>query len=64
VVLCAGAVHSPAILLRSGVGPAAQLRDLAIPLVQAAPVGLRDQPRPAWPWRRFRHGHADMVRPR
>src|SRR5208337_4658938 len=46
VVLCAGAVHSPAILLRSGVGPAPQLRDLAIPLVQAAPVGenLMDHP--------------------
>jgi 5-(hydroxymethyl)furfural/furfural oxidase len=46
VVLCAGAVHSPAILLRSGVGPAAQLRDLAIPLVQDAPVGenLVDHP--------------------
>jgi 5-(hydroxymethyl)furfural/furfural oxidase len=39
VVLCAGAVHSPAILLRSGVGPVAQLREMAIPLVQAAPVG-------------------------
>ncbi|MGH2409863.1 MAG: GMC family oxidoreductase, partial [Chloroflexota bacterium] len=46
VVLCAGAVHSPAILLRSGVGPAVQLRDLAIPLLQEAPVGenLVDHP--------------------
>ena len=35
VVLAAGAVHSPAILLRSGIGPAEQLRDLGIPLVQA-----------------------------
>jgi 5-(hydroxymethyl)furfural/furfural oxidase len=39
VVLCAGAVHSPAILLRSGVGPAAHLHDLEIPLIPEAPVG-------------------------
>ena len=39
VVLCAGAVHSPAILLRSGVGPAAQLRDLAIPWSRRLRVG-------------------------
>jgi len=46
VVLCAGAVHSPAILLRSGVGPAAHLRDLAVPPIQEAPVGenLVDHP--------------------
>jgi 5-(hydroxymethyl)furfural/furfural oxidase len=37
VVLSAGAIHSPAILLRSGIGPAAQLRDLGIAV-------LRDQP--------------------
>jgi 5-(hydroxymethyl)furfural/furfural oxidase len=30
VVLCAGAVHTPAILLRSGIGPAAELRALGI----------------------------------
>ncbi|GAC1400543.1 MAG: GMC family oxidoreductase N-terminal domain-containing protein [Chloroflexota bacterium] len=46
VVLCAGAVHSPAILLRSGVGPAAPLHALSIPLLQEAPVGenLVDHP--------------------
>ena len=46
IVLCAGAVHSPVILLRSGVGPAAHLRDLDIPLLQEAPVGenLVDHP--------------------
>jgi 5-(hydroxymethyl)furfural/furfural oxidase len=32
VILCSGAIHSPAILLRSGIGPAAQLRDLGIPI--------------------------------
>ncbi len=37
IVLCAGAIHSPSILLRSGIGDAAQLRGLGIPV-------LRDQP--------------------
>jgi choline dehydrogenase len=39
IVLCAGAIHSPAILLRSGVGPAAQLRELGVAIVREAPVG-------------------------
>lgn len=39
VVLSAGAVGTPAILMRSGVGPAAQLRDLDIPIVADLPVG-------------------------
>ena len=30
IVLCAGAIHSPAILMRSGIGPAAALRALGI----------------------------------
>ncbi|MDX8507296.1 GMC family oxidoreductase N-terminal domain-containing protein [Mesorhizobium sp. VK22E] len=33
VILCAGAIHSPAILLRSGIGPAEQLTKLGIPVV-------------------------------
>jgi choline dehydrogenase len=47
VVLSAGAIHSPAILLRSGIGPAAQLRRLGIPVVRDLPsVGrnLMDHP--------------------
>jgi choline dehydrogenase len=46
VVLSAGAVHSPAILLRSGVGPAAELRGLGIDVVADLPVGrgLQDHP--------------------
>jgi choline dehydrogenase len=47
VVLCAGAYGSPAILLRSGIGPAADLRALAIPVVADRPgVGsnLLDHP--------------------
>jgi 5-(hydroxymethyl)furfural/furfural oxidase len=37
VILCAGAIHSPAILLRSGIGPADNLAALHIPLVAARP---------------------------
>jgi 5-(hydroxymethyl)furfural/furfural oxidase len=47
VVLSAGAIHSPAILLRSGIGPAAQLRGLGIPVLNDLPsVGrnLMDHP--------------------
>ena len=47
IVLCAGAYGSPAILLRSGIGPAADLRDLGIPVVADRPgVGshLLDHP--------------------
>src|SRR5829696_2633496 len=48
VVLCAGAYGSPAGLLRSGIGPAADLRELGIPVVaERAGVGahLVDHPR-------------------
>lgn len=46
VVLCAGAVGSAAILLRSGVGPADELRELGIDVVVDSPVGqgLQDHP--------------------
>jgi len=37
VVLCAGAVQSPQILLASGIGPGDHLRDLGIPLVHDLP---------------------------
>ncbi|PPJ30752.1 oxidoreductase [Nocardia nova] len=37
VVLCAGALGSPAILLRSGIGPAADLQALDIPVVADVP---------------------------
>ena len=40
VVLCAGAIHSPAILMRSGIGPAEALRAVGVtPLVDAPGVG-------------------------
>lgn len=46
VVLSAGAVHSPAVLLRSGIGPAGQLRALDVDVVADLPVGagLQDHP--------------------
>ncbi|HXH44137.1 MAG TPA: GMC family oxidoreductase N-terminal domain-containing protein [Bradyrhizobium sp.] len=39
VVLCAGAIHSPAILLRSGVGPAEELQAMGIAVARDLPVG-------------------------
>ena len=46
VILCAGAIHSPAILQRSGIGPAALLERLQIPVRADLPVGenLLDHP--------------------
>ncbi len=46
VILCAGAIHSPAILQRSGIGPAAWLHPLGIPMRADRPVGrgLLDHP--------------------
>jgi choline dehydrogenase len=37
IVLCAGAIHSPAILMRSGVGPGEALQALGIPVVFDSP---------------------------
>ncbi len=46
VVLSAGAIHTPTILQRSGVGPAGQLRSLGIDVRADLPVGrgLQDHP--------------------
>jgi choline dehydrogenase len=41
VILAAGAYFSPAILLRSGIGPEGQLQDHGIPVVSDLPVGER-----------------------
>ena len=39
VILAAGTVHSPTILMRSGIGPAANLSSLGVPVVLDLPVG-------------------------
>ena len=46
VLLCAGAIHSPTILQRSGFGRASLLNNLGIPIVNELPVGenLLDHP--------------------
>src|SRR5262249_10615350 len=47
VVLSAGAIHSPAILMRSGVGPEVDLRALGIPVIAPIPgvgAGLQNHP--------------------
>jgi choline dehydrogenase-like flavoprotein len=46
VVLSAGAIHSPAILMRSGIGPAGPLRSLGIPVVASLAVGAGFQEHP------------------
>jgi choline dehydrogenase-like flavoprotein len=39
IVLCAGAIHSPAILMRSGIGPAGDLKSMGIAVECDLPVG-------------------------
>jgi choline dehydrogenase len=39
IVLCGGAIHSPAILLRSGIGPAHELQSMGIAVARDLPVG-------------------------
>lgn len=46
IVLSAGAVHSPTILIRSGIGPAVHLEELGVDIVADLPVGegIQDHP--------------------
>jgi 5-(hydroxymethyl)furfural/furfural oxidase len=47
VVICTGAIHSPALLMRAGIGPAGALRDLGIDVVADRPgVGANLQNHP------------------
>ncbi|WP_431282526.1 GMC family oxidoreductase [Humitalea sp. 24SJ18S-53] len=48
VILCAGALHSPAMLMRAGIGPAAALRAMGIEVIADRPaVGRNLQEHPA-----------------
>jgi choline dehydrogenase len=65
IVLSAGAVGSPQLLMLSGVGPGEQLRGLGIPVVQDMPgVGqnLRDHPKVYLTWA-IRDGYPTELRP-
>ena len=47
VILCAGAIHSPAMLMRAGIGPGAHLAEMGIPVISDLPglgSNLRDHP--------------------
>ena len=47
VILSSGAIHSPALLLRAGIGPAHELQDLGVPVIANRPgvgKGLMDHP--------------------
>jgi 5-(hydroxymethyl)furfural/furfural oxidase len=48
IVLCAGAVHSPTILLRSGIGPADHLTELGLAPRAVLPVGEGFQDHPGF----------------
>ena len=49
VILAAGAIHSPAILQRSGIGPAALLKSLGVPVIADLAVGENLLDHPAMP---------------
>jgi 5-(hydroxymethyl)furfural/furfural oxidase len=62
VILSSGAIHSPAHLLRAGIGPAAHLRDLGVEVRAAAPgVGQRLQDHPAVAVAAFIKPHARII---
>jgi choline dehydrogenase len=67
IILSAGAIGSPHILLLSGIGPAAQLTHLGVPMVRDLPgVGqnLRDHPQARVTWRTNPDFPLDGMAPR
>ena len=62
IILSSGAIHSPAHLMRAGIGPAGHLRDLGIDVRVALPgVGQRLQDHPAAAVAAFLKPHARMI---
>jgi 5-(hydroxymethyl)furfural/furfural oxidase len=62
VILCSGAIHSPAHLLRAGIGPAGHLHDLGIEVRAHVPgVGQRLQDHPAVAVAAFIKPHARII---
>jgi 5-(hydroxymethyl)furfural/furfural oxidase len=62
VILCSGAIHSPAHLLRAGIGPAGHLRDMGIEVRAHVPgVGQRLQDHPAVAVAAFIKPHARII---
>jgi choline dehydrogenase-like flavoprotein len=64
VILCGGSINTPQLLMLSGIGPAAHLRELGIAPVVDAPVGdnLQDHLKVEAVWERLGRGpfHASM----
>ena len=63
VVLCTGAYATPALLMRSGIGPAAHLREHGIAVAADLPVGERLLDHAALYWYFVNHELADMRGP-
>ncbi len=62
IILSCGAIHSPAHLMRSGIGPAAHLREMGIEVRQALPgVGQQLQDHPAVAVAAFLKPHARII---
>jgi 5-(hydroxymethyl)furfural/furfural oxidase len=62
MILCCGAIHSPAHLLRAGIGPVGHLRDQGIEVRTALPgVGQRLQDHPAVAVAAFLKPHARII---
>ncbi|HUB48797.1 MAG TPA: GMC oxidoreductase [Acetobacteraceae bacterium] len=62
IILCSGAIHSPAHLLRAGIGPAGHLREMGIDVrANLAGVGQRLQDHPAVAVAAFIKPHARII---